>query len=107
MSKENKEYPNWNQIYGILGNSIYGIYDAKTAEKIKPKGQEVLKELLEQRLKRKELSKLIYATIKGEKVVIGNVNKKKEFTFHEDIDMSIVSKKIIERLKEMYKIKQR
>ena len=36
-----------------------------------------------------------------------NVNKKKEFTFHEDIDMSIVSKKIIERLKEMYKIKQR
>jgi hypothetical protein len=53
------------------------------------------------------MSKLIYATIKGEKVVIGNVNKKKEFTFHEDIDMSIVSKKIIERLKEMYKIKKR
>tara|TARA_R110001599_G_scaffold20055_2_gene76507 strand:+ start:1479 stop:1649 length:171 start_codon:yes stop_codon:yes gene_type:complete len=50
MSKENKEYPNWNQIYGFLGNSIYGIYDAETAEKIKPKGQEVFKELLEQRL---------------------------------------------------------
>jgi hypothetical protein len=52
MSKENKEYPNWNQIYGFLGNSIYGIYDAETAEKIKLKGPEVLKELLEQRLKR-------------------------------------------------------
>ena len=55
MSKEDKKYPNWNRIYGFLGNSIYGngfIYDAETAEKIKLKGQEVLKELLEQRLKR-------------------------------------------------------
>ena len=55
MSKE-KKYPNWNdyEIYGFLGNSSYGIYDAETAEKIKLKGEEVLKELLEQRLKRKE-----------------------------------------------------
>ena len=30
------------------------VYDAETTEKIKLKGQEVLKELLEQRLKRKE-----------------------------------------------------
>jgi len=50
MSKEEKKYPNWNRIYGILGNGTYGIYDAETAEKIKLKGQEVLKELLEQRL---------------------------------------------------------
>ena len=40
MSKVEKKYPNWNRIYGLLG----------TAEKIKLKGQEVLKELLEQRL---------------------------------------------------------
>jgi hypothetical protein len=53
MSKEDKKYPNWNEIYGFLGNSIYGIYDAETAEKIKLKGQEVLKELLEQRLKQR------------------------------------------------------
>ena len=50
MSKEEKKYPNWNIIYGILGNGTYGIYDAETAEKIKLKGQEVLKELLVQRL---------------------------------------------------------
>ena len=50
MSKEEKKYPNWNRIYGILGNGTYGIYDAETAEKIKLKGQEVLKELLVQRL---------------------------------------------------------
>ena len=57
VSKEDKKYPNWNGIYGFLGNSIYGngfVYDAETTEKIKLKGQEVLKELLEQRLKRKE-----------------------------------------------------
>jgi hypothetical protein len=53
MSKIDKKYPNWNGIYGFLGNSIYGIYDAETAEKIKLKGQEVLKELLEQRLKQR------------------------------------------------------
>lgn len=51
MSKEDKKYPNWNRIYGFLGNGTYGIYDAETAEKIKLKGQKVLKELLEQRLK--------------------------------------------------------
>lgn len=50
MSKEEKKYPNWNRIYGFLGNCIYGIHDAETAEKIKLKGQKVLKELLEQRL---------------------------------------------------------
>jgi hypothetical protein len=50
MSKEEKKYPNWNKIYGFLANSTYGAYDAETAEKIKLKGQEVLKELLEQRL---------------------------------------------------------
>lgn len=50
MTKEEKKYPNWNKIYGFLGNSTYEIYDAETAEKIKLKGQEVLKELLEQRL---------------------------------------------------------
>ena len=50
MSKDEKKYPNWNRIYGILGNGTYGIYDAETAEKIKLKGQKVLKELLEQRL---------------------------------------------------------
>ena len=49
MSKK-KTYPNLNRIYGFLGTSTYGFYDAKTAEKIKLKGQEVLKELLEQRL---------------------------------------------------------
>jgi len=48
MSKE-KKYPKWNRIYGFLGNSIYGVYDAETAEKIKLKGQEVLKELLNQK----------------------------------------------------------
>lgn len=50
MSKEEKKYPNWNKIYGFLGNSTYEIYDVETAEKIKLKGQEILKELLEQRL---------------------------------------------------------
>jgi len=50
MYKKEKKYPNWNRIYGFLGNSIYGIYDAETSEKIKLKGQKVLKELLEQRL---------------------------------------------------------
>lgn len=50
MSKKEKKYPNLNTIYGSLGNSIYGIHDAETAEKIKLKGQKVLKELLEQRL---------------------------------------------------------
>jgi len=50
MSKDEKKYPNWNRIYGFLGNSIYGIYDTETTEKIKLKGQKVLKELLEQRL---------------------------------------------------------
>ena len=50
MSKKEKKYPNWNRIYGFLGNGTYGIYDTETAEKIKLKGQEVLKELLEQRL---------------------------------------------------------
>jgi hypothetical protein len=53
MSKE-KTYPNWNTIYVFLGNGIYGIHDAETAEKIKLKGQKVLKELLEQRLKQKK-----------------------------------------------------
>tara|TARA_S200002703_G_scaffold39372_1_gene34537 strand:+ start:4129 stop:4305 length:177 start_codon:yes stop_codon:yes gene_type:complete len=57
MSKEEKKYPNWNRIYGILGNGTYGIYDAETAEKIKLKGQEVLKELLEQRLNQNNESK--------------------------------------------------
>ena len=42
-----------NESKAMLGNSIYGIYDAETAEKIKLKGQQVLKELLEQRLKTK------------------------------------------------------
>lgn len=49
MSKEEKKYSNWNQIYGFLGNGTYGIYDAETAEKIKLKGQQVLKELLNQK----------------------------------------------------------
>jgi len=49
MSKEEKKYPNWNRIYGFLGNGIYGIYDAKTAKKIKLKGQEIFKELLQKR----------------------------------------------------------
>jgi len=51
------KYPNWNGIYGFLGNSIYGngfVYAAETAEKIKLKGQEVLKELLEQRLNQED-----------------------------------------------------
>lgn len=47
----NKEtYPNWNRIYGFLSNSTYGFYNAETAEKIKLKGQEILKELLQKRL---------------------------------------------------------
>lgn len=50
------------------------------------------------------MSKEIYAMIKGEKVVLGNVNSKKQFTFREDIDMSIVSKKTMERLEDMYEI---
>ena len=54
MSKEKYIKWKWNRIYGFLGNSIYGIYDAETAEKIKLKGQQVLKELLEQRLKIKD-----------------------------------------------------
>jgi len=54
MSKKEKKYPNWNRIYGFLDNGIYGIYDAETAEKIKLKGQKVLKELLEQRLNQKD-----------------------------------------------------
>ena len=49
-----------------------------------------------------KMSKEIYAMIKGEKVVLGNVNSKKQFTFREDIDMSIVSKKTMERLEDMY-----
>ena len=51
-----------------------------------------------------KMSKEIYAMIKGEKVVLGNVNSKKQFTFREDIDMSIVSKKTMERLEDMYEI---
>jgi len=53
MNKEENKYPNWNRIYGFLGNDTYGAYNPAgliTAEKIKLKGQEVLKELLEQRL---------------------------------------------------------
>ena len=50
MNKKEKKYPNWNRIYGFLGNGTYGIYNVETAEKIKLKGQEILKELLEQRL---------------------------------------------------------
>ncbi len=52
------------------------------------------------------MSKEIYAIIKGEKVILGNVNSKKEFIFREDIDMSVVSKKNMERLEDMYKIKK-
>jgi len=54
MSEEEYIKWKWNRIYGFLGNSIYGIYDAETAEKIKLKGQEVLKELLEQRLNQED-----------------------------------------------------
>ena len=50
------------------------------------------------------MSKEIYVKIKGEKVVLGNVNSKNQFTFSEDIDMSIVSKKTMERLEYMYEI---
>jgi hypothetical protein len=52
------------------------------------------------------MSKLkeIYAIIKVENVVLGNVNSKKQFTFREDIDMSIISKKTMERLRDMYEI---
>lgn len=50
------------------------------------------------------MNKEIYAMIKGEKVVLGNVNSKNQFTFSEDIDMSIVSKKTMERLEYMYEI---
>ena len=53
-----------------------------------------------------KMSKEIYAIIKGEKVILGNVNSKKEFIFREDIDMSVVSKKNMERLEDMYKIKK-
>lgn len=49
MSKEEKKYF-WNRIYGLLGDNTYRFYDNETAEKIKLKGQEILKELLEQRL---------------------------------------------------------
>ena len=44
MSKE-KTYPNW---------STYGFCNAKTAEKIKLKGQEILKELLQKRNQNKD-----------------------------------------------------
>jgi len=50
------------------------------------------------------MSKEIYAMLKGEKVVLGSVNSKKQFTFREDIDMSIVSKKTMERLEDVYEI---
>lgn len=50
--------------------------------------------------------KEIYAMIKGEKVVVGYVNTKNEFTFCENLEMSVVSKKTMERLKEMYVINQ-
>ena len=50
-------------------------------------------------------NKKIYAMIKGDKVVIGHVNPNKEFTFREDIDMSIISKRVWKWLKEMYDIK--
>ena len=50
------------------------------------------------------MSKEIYAMIKGEKVVLGNVNTKNEFTFCENLDMSMVSKKTMERLEDMYEI---
>lgn len=51
------------------------------------------------------MSKEIYVMIKGEKVVIGHVNADKQFTFSENIDMSIVSKKTMERLEGSYEIK--
>jgi hypothetical protein len=38
--------------------------------------------------------------------VVGYVNTKNEFTFCENLDMSMVSKKTMERLKEMYVINQ-
>ena len=47
MNKEEKKYF-WNRLYGFLGNNTYRFYDT---EKIKLKGQEIFKELLEQRLK--------------------------------------------------------
>ena len=50
------------------------------------------------------MSKEIYAMLKGERVVLGSVNSKKQFTFREDIDMSIFSKKTMERLEDMYEI---
>ena len=50
------------------------------------------------------MSKEIYAMLKGEKVVLGSVSSKKQFTFREDIDKSIVSKKTMERLEDMYEI---
>ena len=53
---------------------------------------------------KKKMSKEIYAMLKGEKVVLGSVNSKKQFTFREDIDMSIVSKKTMERLEDVYEI---
>jgi len=52
-------------------------------------------------------NKEIYAMSKGEKVVVGYVNTKSEFTFCENLDMSVVSKKTMERLKEMYVINQK
>jgi hypothetical protein len=51
-------------------------------------------------------NKEIYVMFKGEKVVVGYVNTKNEFTFCENLDMSMVSKKTMERLKEMYVINQ-
>ena len=36
--------------------------------------------------------------------LLGSFISKKQFTFREDIDMSIVSKKTMERLEDMYEI---
>jgi hypothetical protein len=67
---------------------------------------EVMSDIAERydKLTKTKMSKEIYAMIKGEKVVLGNVNSKKQFTFREDIDMSIVSKKTMERLEDVYEI---
>ena len=67
---------------------------------------EVMSDIAERydKLTKTKMSKEIYAMIKGEKVVLGSVNSKKQFTFREDIDMSIVSKKTMERLEDMYEI---
>ena len=52
------------------------------------------------------MSKEIYATIKGEKVIIGYVDSNKQFTFREDIDMSIISKRVWKWLEKMYNVNQ-